>query len=157
MKARKTLHNVPPIISSSSIGEICAASVVWHSVFYVYLYRAAFTIDYSRRLALLELAAFSLLLSLSIRIILRVYIGIQAVHRVLKHSIQMEWSWWGFFVCFFILFYGSDYCFYKLTRCLPRPSVLFLVFLFFSCSVLWICRVRLPGMGGVVLLDWLAA
>lgn len=59
---------------------------------YVHLYQAAFSIDYPEHLALLELAAFSLLLSLSIRRILQVEVGIQAVHRVLKHSIQMEWG-----------------------------------------------------------------
>lgn len=44
----------------------------------MYLRGAAFSIDDAKHLALLELAAFSLLLSLSIRRILRVYVGIQA-------------------------------------------------------------------------------
>lgn len=68
---------------------------------YMHLYQAAFSIDYSKHLAQLELAAFSLLFSLSIRRILQVEVGIQAVHRVLKHSVQMEWGWWGLLcVCF---------------------------------------------------------
>lgn len=68
---------------------------------YMHLYQGAFSISDSEHLALLELAAFSLLLRLSIRRILQVEVGIQAVHRVLKHSIQMEWGWWGLLcVCF---------------------------------------------------------
>lgn len=59
--------------------RVCCASAVWHSVFCMYLHRAAFSGSYAKLLALLELAAFTLLQSLSIRRILQVYVGIQAV------------------------------------------------------------------------------
>lgn len=92
----------------------------------MYLHRAAFSISYSKHLALLELAAFSLLLSLSIRRILQVYVGIQAAvctGAAAQHTDGMELMGW--------VFYGFDYCFYKSNQ-LPPPSLLWL----FSWSLL---------------------
>lgn len=77
VKATGTVQNFPPIISSSFVAEF-AVLLLWHSVFCMYLHRAAFSGTYAKRLALLELAAFLLLLSLSIRRTLQVYVGIQA-------------------------------------------------------------------------------
>lgn len=58
--------------------RVCCACAVWHSVFCMYLHRAAFSGSYAKRWALLEPAVLTLLLSLSVRRILQVYVGIQA-------------------------------------------------------------------------------
>lgn len=99
--------------------RVCCACAVWHSVFCMSLHRAAFSGSYAKCLAVLELAVLTLLLSLSIRRVLQVYVGIQAALCTGCWSTAYRWKGAdgsGFFRDLITVFT-------KVTSCLPQLSM----------------------------------